>query len=461
MNKPPELNPQLDYDWAESCLEQGRSQDAIVSFTRYLTRRPEHTRAYLLRGCAADRLGKFEQALADFSEVIRREPQGPLAYHLRGIVHGRQKAFDKALEDFTLALRLDPADVHGRNEGPACVKGRGLIRQPELQSARFCRAEAYLALEQNEPALADFTEYLQHETTNPMAYLSRGKLYAMKNEYGAALADLSAAVRLAPDLTDALMTRAGVRVALNDLPGALNDVEEVLRQDPHDDEALLTRGNLRATLGQLEEALPDFTAYLQLFPQSALALRSRALAFTRLQRYDEALTDLHKAAQIDPKNADIFHDRGRTYQEKGHYTAAVADYEKSLQLRPDDPHLYNQYAWMLAACPQAGFRDGPRAVELALRGCELSNWQNGNILDTLGSAYAECGRFDEALEWAQKALPLVSPEVQETVREHVQLFRDHRPARFLPLKSPQPGPPPQAPKSKTVDIPWWKRKKRR
>ena len=35
------------------------------------------------------------------------------------------------------------------------------------------------------------------------------------------------------------------------------------------------------------------------------------------------------------------------------------------------------------------FRDGRRAMEVATHGCELTDWKDGNIMDTLAAAYAE------------------------------------------------------------------------
>ena len=226
------------------------------------------------------------------------------------------------------------------------------------------------------------------------------------------------------------MVRATVRVEMGDYRQALADVERCLQIEPPEPLALLTRGNLRAQLGELESALVDFTDFLRQQPGSVLALRARAASYARLHRFEEALADLHEALCVDPTNADAYLDRGRIYQKKGCYCAALADYQQALDVRPTEARFYNQYAWMLAACPQPEYRDGPRAVELALRGCELTNWRDANILDTLASAYAECGRFDEAVTWANKAFELAEAEVKEAVGEHVQWFRNGRPARF-------------------------------
>jgi Tfp pilus assembly protein PilF len=91
------------------------------------------------------------------------------------------------------------------------------------------------------------------------------------------------------------------------------------------------------------------------------------------------LADLNEALRVEPASADACLDRGRVYQHKGSYLAALADYQKALDLGPNEARFYNQYAWVLAACPRPEYRDGARAVELARRACDLTNWQDANF----------------------------------------------------------------------------------
>ena len=275
-----------------------------------------------------------------------------------------------------------------------------------------------------------------HSSVHAVLFLARAKGCLHRKQFERALADVAEALRLDPQLGEALMVRATVRVEMGDYQQALADVEQRLLLEPPDPLALLTRGSLRAYLGELEAALADYTEFLRQEPGTALGLRGRARTYARLQRYDDALADLNEALRVDPANAEACLDRGRMYQYKACYAAAAADYQKALEMEPEEASFYNQYAWMLAACPQPEYRDGPRAVELARRGCELTNWQDANLLDTLASAYAECGRFDEAVTWATKALEWADAEVKEAVVEHIELFRNSRPARFEPLTAP-------------------------
>jgi tetratricopeptide (TPR) repeat protein len=65
--------------------------------------------------------------------------------------------------------------------------------------------------------------------------------------------------------------------------------------------------------------------------------------------------------------------------------------------------VLNNLAWIMAAGPLPELRDGAAAVKLAARACELDHNQQPIFIGTLAAAYAEAGRFDEAVAAAQQA----------------------------------------------------------
>ncbi|HPK02510.1 MAG TPA: rhomboid family intramembrane serine protease [Candidatus Sumerlaeota bacterium] len=73
----------------------------------------------------------------------------------------------------------------------------------------------------------------------------------------------------------------------------------------------------------------------------------------------------------------------------------------------DDPETLNHIAWRLATSYDKRRRDGARAVELARRACEASNWQWPEIIDTLAAAYAESGQWGEAAATSERAVALL------------------------------------------------------
>ena len=73
------------------------------------------------------------------------------------------------------------------------------------------------------------------------------------------------------------------------------------------------------------------------------------------------------------------------------------------------------------------------AVRLAERACELTDYKQPGMLDTLGVAYAAAGRFTEAIETAEKAIGLAreakQAELIEDMESHLQLYKKNKPYR--------------------------------
>ena len=84
-------------------------------------------------------------------------------------------------------------------------------------------------------------------------------------------------------------------------------------------------------------------------------------------------------------------------------------------------------AWLLATAPDAGARNGARAVELALRAVTLRD--SANNRDTLAAAYAEAGRFADAVRERERAIETARREGVTDLtdwRNRLRLYRQGR-----------------------------------
>lgn len=120
--------------------------------------------------------------------------------------------------------------------------------------------------------------------------------------------------------------------------------------------------------------------------------------------YDRAVACFDAAIRLNPKSAYAFDNRAYAYELQGQYQKAIADYTEAIRVNETYHYSYNNLAWLKATCPEATFRNGREAVELAKKACELTGWNSAEDLATLAASYAEAGNFPGALEWQTKAI---------------------------------------------------------
>jgi tetratricopeptide (TPR) repeat protein len=153
-------------------------------------------------------------------------------------------------------------------------------------------------------------------------------------------------------------------------------------------------------LGDYDGAIADCDEAIRLNPCFADVYYQCGLAYTHKGDLDRAFREFTDAIRLKPNDAEAFHSRGNARAAKGELKKAVA-------LDPSATDLLNDLSWLLATCPDANHRDGQRAVELATKACQLTEWKSWPLIDTLAAAYAEVvdhivpHRADRKLFWDQ------------------------------------------------------------
>jgi peptidoglycan/LPS O-acetylase OafA/YrhL len=92
------------------------------------------------------------------------------------------------------------------------------------------------------------------------------------------------------------------------------------------------------------------------------------------------------------------------------------------QLNPQEAVRKSSLAWVLATSPEAADRNGALAVKLAEDACWRTRYRQTTMVGTLAAAYAEAGRFDEAVATAQKACDLASQAGNERLLHRYQVL---------------------------------------
>jgi tetratricopeptide (TPR) repeat protein len=119
----------------------------------------------------------------------------------------------------------------------------------------------------------------------------------------------------------------------------------------------------------------------------------RGDVYQQNKEFDKAIADYNAAIEIDRDQIQAFIGRGVAHKRQKKYTLAIADYNEALKIDPENADANNAYAWLLATCPEQRIRDAKKALQLATKACELTQWKDAYYFDTLAAAYAKGTRI--------------------------------------------------------------------
>ncbi|HSU56031.1 MAG TPA: tetratricopeptide repeat protein [Candidatus Dormibacteraeota bacterium] len=208
---------------------------------------------------------------------------------------------------------------------------------------------------------------------------------------------------------------------------------------------LVTKNNVHAELnlgttllakGDAKEAADHFAAALRMFPDYPEAKANLGITLAMQGKYEEAISVCRSALQAKPDSPKLHYLLGNALNAAGKHAEAVAEFKAELELNPNHVLALNDLAWALATNPDPDLRNGPEAVILAERACKLSDFEIGQFVGTLAAAYAQAGRFEDAIKTGEKAKALAAKagetDLVKRNQELLQLYGAHKPFHEQP-----------------------------
>jgi tetratricopeptide (TPR) repeat protein len=186
---------------------------------------------------------------------------------------------------------------------------------------------------------------------------------------------------------------------------------------------------------QVDEAIKQYQKALEIHPGYVEARKNLAATLLQQGRLDEAIIQYQKVLELQPRDAESCYYLGNAFLLKRQLRQAVEFYQKTLSIRPTHADALNNLAWVLATAPDATLRNGDQAVVLAERANQLSCGNDPVILGAVAAAYAETGRFPEAVATAQRAQQLAAaqnnPELVDALQGEIGLYQTGSPFRDI------------------------------
>ncbi len=348
-------------------------------------------------------LGYWQNTRSLFEHTDKVTPKNYMAITILGSLLAKEHKYDEAMGYYRTALRYSPGFPEAH-----FFLGNALDEQGKLDEA-----------------VAEYQKSLWFRPTQEQTHIFMGIALAKQKKYDEAMAHYNAALKLNPDSAVAQNNLARLLHTLGKLDAAVEHYHAALEIDP---KLALAHNNLGILLiqkGKLTEGAVQLREAMRLDPTNSETRLNLAFALNQQQQWPEA--------------ADLFSKivRGDLPDPKAHYEFAVAlahlkrareamsQYASALLMQPDFPDALDGLAWILSTDANPDFRNGPEAVKMSERACELTGEQDPVKLKTLAAAYAETGQFEAAIKTVQTAKDLAAKASRQQLVNECSLMLEH------------------------------------
>ncbi|HEV2691518.1 MAG TPA: tetratricopeptide repeat protein [Verrucomicrobiae bacterium] len=292
--------------------------------------------------------------------------------------------------------------------------------KPTFPETHFFLGNAFDQLGRPDDAVAEYEKALWFKPMQEQTHIFLGIVLGKQKKYDAAITNYEAAIRIDPDSAVSHNNLARIYHTQGRFDDAITHYNDALQIDPklaiaHNNLGilLLQRGNLAEGSFQLREAL-------RLNPTNSETQFNLALALNQQQQWPEAAELFAKTVvpgSTDPK-AHFAYATALAHTQKTR--EAMAEYAAALLIQPNYPDALDGLAWILSTAAEAAYRNGVQAVPMAESACELTGRKDAEKLKTLAAAYAEAGRFAEAIAAAQEAQAIANNASQKPLADLCQ-----------------------------------------
>jgi tetratricopeptide (TPR) repeat protein len=336
-----------------------------------------------------------------------------LTRHLQFTIRGLQFGHAPFSAALLLALGVLTWRQAGMYTNPEILWTATLERNPNCFLAQTELGNILMGKDRVDEALTRYRAALEISPKYELALYNLGYGLQKQEKITEAIVEFEKAVAVRPDYLAARYHLGAAMAQAGQWPQAVAELKRAVDLEPRFAEAQNSLGEALLNVNRLDEAIVHLQKALQLQPGYPKALNNLGVARVREGRLDEARLLFQQAVELQPGFPEGESNLGASLLMKGEVRGALAHYRASLASQPDHPDTLSNLAWVLATCVDASLRDGTEALNLASRANRLSRGENPGALRALAAAYAETGRFDEAVEHARRALKLAQSSGDE------------------------------------------------
>lgn len=310
--------------------------------------------------------GDFNASLQHAKFAQGAEPKEPRILAQVGYCHLSLGNLQLAESPLRSATRLDPGNASAWNN-------LGIVLQAKQQIAEACDCfRRALTLNPGFEAAREHLGHLEQSTT----------------------ASLAIAPDEANEPIDPLLFLVRDLERRGDIDAAIDACESLALEHEDDAGLAIELQHLYERAGDPQSGVDALQAFLVRNPLHPAATASLGLALARAQNHKEAERYLKLALEHEPDRADLLLALSQAVSSQGRYADCMPLVERALALAPDNEAIRGAHVAALTNCCR---------YEEALAVCEQLR-REGKEAACSGSVLSYLGRFDEAIDWLDRAL---------------------------------------------------------
>ena len=315
----------------------------------------------------------------------------------------------------------------------AWPRGRAVLASVAVLALVCCLTTTRVQVKYWRDSTALYERALNVTTDNYMAHDDLGNVLLDEGKYDAAAKQFQEVIRLTPTIAKPYSDLGKAYVLQGKTDQAMIMFSNAVRLNPGLAQARWNLGTAWLLHGKVAEGLAEMKAAVQLSPEDIEAHRRLADTLIKMGKATEALPYCQAVVKAEPQDAHAHFTLGMARLAAKRPDQAAASFKTALQLAPNTPECMNALAWMYATSPQAELRDGAEAVRLAEAACKTTKQQQTALMDTLAAAYAEAGRFEDAVKTTKELRALAAAvhdtNALDTARQRLELYQAGQPYR--------------------------------
>ncbi|HXI83071.1 MAG TPA: tetratricopeptide repeat protein [Verrucomicrobiae bacterium] len=328
-----------------------------------------------------------------WQDTVAKNPDAFVAWCNLGVIDNGKKLYVESERYFRQALRLKPGFLEAQsNLGLALTEQQryeeaeqalqeALRIKPDYSKALYCLGHLFYKIKKPAESEQYFHRAILAEPTMAEAYYDLGTLLLEQGRTDEATKCYRLALSLQPDYALVNSNLARILVEKGELDEAIRLYERAVRADPKLPELRYNLAVTYRTAGRLDDSINQFRAAIELYPGLGQA----------------------------------YFELGKTFVQARRYSEAIDTFRRGLEIEPSHMIMGNEMAWLMATVPDASLRNAPQAIQIGEQLAKLTARKEPKPLVTLAAAYAEAGRFDEAVTTAHEALALAGAQNQSNL----------------------------------------------